>query len=70
MRDLAPAIVWQRLVVEGAVTVPITAAIVEHRTEIGSLAQVRVLTGKAFDPEPDVPTRDSSGATDIAFQGL
>ena len=44
MRDLAPTIVRQRLVVEGTVTVPVTAdAIVEDLKAIGGLADMRVL---------------------------
>jgi hypothetical protein len=44
VRDLAPAIVRQRLVVEGIVTSPITAEpIVEYLTTVGALAQMRVL---------------------------
>ncbi|MEP6462510.1 MAG: hypothetical protein ABJC62_03665 [Frankiaceae bacterium] len=45
MRDLAPTIVRQRLVIEGTVTAPITAtAIVEYLRGIGGLAAMRVLT--------------------------
>lgn len=45
MRDLAPTIVRQRLVVEGTVSAPIDApAIVEYLKSIGGLAGMHVLT--------------------------
>ena len=45
MRDLAPSIVRQRLVVEGTVTSPIAGeAIVDYLKLIGALAEMRVLT--------------------------
>lgn len=45
MRDLAPGIIRQRLVVEGTVTSPIGATgIVEYLKTIGELAGMRVLT--------------------------
>jgi len=45
MRDLAPSIVRQRLVVEGTISSPIgVEAIVEYLKRIGELADMRVLT--------------------------
>jgi hypothetical protein len=45
MRDLAPGIVRQRLVVEGSVISPISAEdIVRYLKDVGRLTQMRVLT--------------------------
>lgn len=53
MRDLAPTIVRQRLVVEGTVVAPVTAEkIVEYLKAIGPLAHMRVLTEPVTHESP------------------
>ena len=53
MRDLAPTIVRQRLVVEGTIDEPVTAGqIVEYLKALGALAQMRVLTEPVTHESP------------------
>jgi hypothetical protein len=53
MRDLAPTIVRQRLVVEGTVPAPVTAEkIVEYLRALGPVTQMRVLTEPVTHESP------------------